>query len=71
MRPDRVSNSRAIHGCLPPGAWGPYLASLPDRSLAEYLSRGISSGFRVGFDRSKPLGPARGNFPTVQQNPLV
>uniref|UniRef100_A0A1X7U2N6 Reverse transcriptase domain-containing protein n=1 Tax=Amphimedon queenslandica TaxID=400682 RepID=A0A1X7U2N6_AMPQE len=71
MRPDRVSNSRATHGCLPPGALGPYLASLPNMSLAEYFSHGISSGFRVGFDRSEPIGPARGNFPSVQQNPLV
>ena len=70
-RPERVSDGGALHQCLPPDAWGPYLASLTNRSLADFLCRGISAGFRVGFDRSRPLGQARQNFPSVQQNPHI
>ena len=44
---------------------------MPDRALADFLCRGMSLGFRVGFSRSTSLRGARGNLPSVEANPAA
>ena len=52
----------------PAHQWAPYLNSHPDKLYARFLDRGLTYGFRIGFDRSKPLKPARQNLPSVKAN---
>ena len=68
FRPPSAPLGGSAHGFLPLEEWVPYLASMPDRALAEFLRRGMSQGFRVGFDCSLPLQAARGNLASVEEN---
>ena len=52
-------------------AWEERLAMHPDRGFADYVLRGIREGFRVGFNRSQPLSPAKRNMPSALQHPEV
>ena len=52
-------------------AWQDGLRNHPDRLFAEYITRGIQHGFRVGFDYSFPLRPARHNMPSAAAHPDV
>jgi len=52
-------------------AWQEGLRNHPDRLFAEYITRGIQHGFRVGFDYSFPLRPARHNMPSAAAHPDV
>ena len=52
-------------------AWELYLPSHPDQRFAAYLRRGLSEGFRIGFDYSRPLKPARGNMSSVRAHQEV
>lgn len=61
----------SVSGFIPSRAWEPYLASYPDQTLAAFLRRGFASGFRIGFNRSLSLKPARQNLSSVRQNPTV
>ena len=65
FRPAEVIPSERVHSFLPPDEWDPYLASMPDKALAQFLHRGITEGFRVGFDRSSALQSAKGNLGSV------
>ena len=38
-----------VGGFLPTEEWEPYLSSMPDRALADFLCRGMLLGFQVGF----------------------
>ena len=51
--------------------WESLLADHPNPLLAGYLLRGISTGFRIGFDRSKPLRSATSNMHSVREHPEV
>ena len=42
--------------------WEAKLASHPDRLFAEYVMNGLSSGFRVGYDYSRPHLSAKSNM---------
>ena len=42
-----------IQGFLPLNRWDQYLKLHPDQSFANFIRRGIISGFRIGFDRNK------------------
>ena len=42
-----------------------------DRALANFLCRGMSLGFRVGFSRATSLWGARENLPSVEANPAA
>ena len=42
---------------------------MPDKALAQFLHRGITEGFRVGFDRSSALRSAKGNLGSVDDYP--
>ena len=44
---------------------------MPDRALADFLRRGMSRGFRVGFSRATSLRGAWGNLPSVEVNPAA
>ena len=43
-------------GFLPLNEWAPFLDRHPDRQFAVFMHRGLSFGFRIGLDRSRPLG---------------
>ena len=43
----------------------------PDREFANYITDGIQFGFRLGFDYSSPLRPARQNMPSAAAHPEV
>ena len=49
--------------------WEPILRSHPDKLFAQFLERGLTHGFRIGFDRSKPLKPAKQNLSSIRDNP--
>ena len=54
---------------LPLDQWSMYLSSHPDGAFSAFLRRGISGGFRIGFNRRSPLRPAPKNFQSVNLNP--
>ena len=51
--------------------WLPYLQMHPDREFAEFMKRGLSSGFRIGFNPAHPLRTAPANFRSVQDHPAT
>ena len=57
-----------LSGFLPIQVWEPFLASYPDQIFASYLRRGITWGFRIGFNPSSRLKPSAGNFRSMVSN---
>ena len=55
--------------CLP--HWVHGLCHHPDREFANCITDGIQFGFRLGFDYSSPLRPARRNMPSAAAHPEV
>ena len=53
--------------------WAEQLQSHPDHNFSSYVLRGISQGFRIGFDynRAHPCTSARSNMQSALQCPLV
>ena len=51
---------------LKPLAWAAALASHPDEAFRDYICRGISQGFRVGFDLGVVCESAERNMPSTQ-----
>lgn len=52
--------------------WQSSLESLPDQHLADYVFRGISEGFRIGYNFAHKMGkPAIANLPSTLANPEV
>ena len=51
---------------LRPHAWAAALASHPDEAFRDYICRGISQGFRVGFDHRVVCESAGRNMPSTQ-----
>lgn len=49
--------------------WEEELAEHPDQAFAAYVINGIKEGFRVGYDRSKPLSPCSSNMVSAMQHP--
>ena len=43
----------------------------PDQEFASYVIGGLRSGFRVGFDHTHPLSPARRNMPSARAHAEV
>ena len=61
---------RSIISPLKSHAWSSLLATHPDPRLAEYLVRGITEGFRIGFRYSEFFTrPANSNMPSALANP--
>ena len=49
-----------------------FLMRHPDQAFAQYVYRGFTSGFRIGYDRDRaPLRPSQGNHPSSFANPAV
>ena len=55
---------------LQPLAWGRALQSLPDRTLANFLMRGITGGFRIGIGE-EDLRSTKCNLKSAEDNPQV
>ena len=51
--------------------WRCELADHPDRAYVDYLLRGISQGFRIGYNRSHILQPSRANLPSGNPEVIV
>ena len=52
--------------------WVPFLQSHPDKAFTAFMHRGLSEGFRVGFNRQGPRLRSHGrNHPSVLANPSV
>ena len=51
--------------------WQPFLRAHPDQAFTEFLQRGLSEGFRVGFDPDSRLEQAPNNFQSVRDNPAT
>ena len=66
-----VTTSAPISGFLPLEEWSPYLLRHPDKEFAAFMRRGLTHGFRIGFDHKCPLRPAPNNFPSVSDNPTT
>ena len=58
----------AVSGFLPIEEWDPFLAAYPDQRFAAFLRRGITWGFRIGFDPSSKLRTCSGNFKSIDVN---
>ena len=56
---------------LQPLAWERALQSLPDRTLANFLMRGITGGFRIGIGEEDHLRSAKRNLKSAEDNPQV
>lgn len=53
------------------GAWSQCLKYHPDRQFAEYILRGISEGFKLGFNPDSKLRAASRNMPSAEEHPEV
>ena len=51
--------------------WKNELEHHPDQAFAKFIIRGISTGFRIGFDRLKPLRSAPKNMQSALSHPEV
>ena len=49
--------------------WEEYLSDHQDKEFGEYIIRGIREGFRIGFNWSAPLAPAKRNIPSSYSLP--
>ena len=65
------ADERVLTGFLPLPQWQPFLQAHPDQAFAEFVRRGITHGFRVGFDPINRLKSAPQNFHSVRDNPLI
>ena len=52
-------------------AWERAFTSHTDRAFARYIRQGLRYGFRIGFQRSAQLRPAKANMESVKQHPEV
>ena len=55
-------------GFMPLQEWDQYLVSHPDQIFAAFMRRGMTSGFRIGVDRSRPLHLAQGNLQSASSH---
>ena len=69
----RVPELERITSPLTPrlAAWRDGLRDHPDAEFARYITMGLQSGFRIGFDGSTALRSARRNMPSVLEHPEV
>ena len=54
-----------VVGFLPLHEWEPFLSLLQDQCFAAFLRRGISSGFRLGFNPASILTASKSNSPSA------
>ncbi len=51
--------------------WEALLCNHPDTAFASYILNGLNCGFRIGFDWSTKLSPAKRNIPSAYDHPDV
>ena len=51
--------------------WRAQLRDHPDQAFVGYILSGLQGGFRVGFDHTSPLAPAKKNMPSAAEHPEV
>ena len=54
-----------VVGFLPLHEWEPFLSLLQDQRFTAFLRRGISSGFRLGFNPASTLTASKSNSPSA------
>ena len=54
-----------VVGFLPLHEWEPFLSLLQDQRFTAFLRRGISSGFRLGFNPASTLRSSKRNSPSA------
>ena len=64
-------HSSIVTGFLPWEEWSPFLDQHPDSRFAAFMRRGITHGFRIGFDQRSTLKKPQPNFQSVARNPIV
>ena len=62
---------RSIQTPLNVVAWQAALCNHPDQAFVRYITRGLSEGFRIGFDRSHPLLSTKKNLPSASEQSEV
>ena len=62
---------QAVRTPLNVSAWREALRNHPDQTLAHYLIKGLSEGFRIGFDRSHGLVSTNRNLPSATEQAEV
>ena len=60
-----------VHTPLNTKEWAYMLRDHLDRAFAKYITAGLSSGFRISFDRRCPLSLATTNMRSVSVHPHV
>ena len=60
-----------VHTPLNVEAWTVALANHPDRRFADYVTSGVTDGFRIGFNRTCILTPALRNLPSASEQEAV
>ena len=68
-RQDSSCRSTPVTGFLPLDEWSRFLEQHPDRDFAAFMCRGLTHGFRIGFDQTSLLGEPPPNFQSVRDNP--
>ena len=64
--------ARPLTVSLPLHHWEPFLRVHPDAGFAEFIRRGITWGFRIGYSRGAPAPcPAQDNLRSALANPAV
>ena len=74
MRPAQaVTDPRllGIHSPLQVDEWSELLKAHPDQQYVAFLLRGMTFGFRVGFNRAQKLRPAKRNMKSALERPSV
>ena len=61
----------AVHSPLNLNAWEQPLSNHPDKAFATYIIQGLTTGFRIGFQRNAPLKSAVKNMHSAQLHPEV
>ena len=51
--------------------WRAQLRDHPDQAFVGYILSGLQGGFRVGFNHTSPLAPAKKNMPSAAEHPEV
>ena len=69
--PDTTNGSGWDLHSLAPRGMEERLRNHPDRSFAQFIVSGIEQGYRIGFDRSKPLQSGTNNLFSALQAPQV
>lgn len=58
-----------MQGFLPLQSWAPFLQAHPDQRYAAFLRRGMSHGFRIGFNPTSELRAPQPNMQSAVDNP--